>query len=323
MKKAVVIGACGHIGSYLVPELVRGGYDVAAVSRGNRKPYTADMPEWDKVKSISCDIHNPNEHKSLMEFISDTEPDVIYDITSFTKEDAEKICNPILSKPSFASKVKLIMTGSIWVYDYKIVSPVTEDHPHNAEGNYGRGKTAIEEYLRRLSQKGMINTTILHPGHISGEGWYPINPQGNINTKVYSDIVAGREILLPDDGSATLHHVHAKDIAALVMACIANPDASCGEAFHATSKQALTLRGFAESLYEHFGNKPNIKYEPLQKFLELLSEGDAADSLSHISRSPCCSMEKAEKLLGFVPKHSSIDTVISALEYKIARGELA
>ena len=39
-------------------------------------------------------------------------------------------------------------------------------------------------------------------------------------------------------------------------------------------------------------------------------------------RSPSCSMEKAEKLLGFVPKYSSIDTVISALNYKLDRGEL-
>ena len=323
MKKAVVIGGCGHIGSYMVPELVRNGYAVTAVSRGNRKPYTAYMKEWNKVENFSCDVRNPESHRQLMSYITDLEPDFIYDTTSFTREDAEKICNPILEKPAFASKVKLIMTGTIWIYDYKLVSPVTEEHVHNAEGKYGKGKSAIQQYLGDLSRQGKINTTILHPGHISGEGWYPINPQGNINTVVYSDIIAGREILLPDDGSATLHHVHAADIAALAMACLENPDVSCGEAFHATSKQALTLRGFAELLYEHFGNKPNIRYEPLKEFLGMLSEGDASESYAHVSRSPACSMEKAEKLLGFVPRYSSIDTVISALEYKIKLGELA
>ena len=30
--KVVVIGACGHIGSYLVPKLVKGGFKVAAIS---------------------------------------------------------------------------------------------------------------------------------------------------------------------------------------------------------------------------------------------------------------------------------------------------
>ena len=34
MSRVVVIGATGHIGTYLVPRLVRGGHEVIAVSRG-------------------------------------------------------------------------------------------------------------------------------------------------------------------------------------------------------------------------------------------------------------------------------------------------
>ena len=40
--KIVVIGACGHIGSYLVPRLVREGHEVVAVSRGKSRPYVED-----------------------------------------------------------------------------------------------------------------------------------------------------------------------------------------------------------------------------------------------------------------------------------------
>ena len=34
MSRVVVIGATGHIGTYLVPRLVMAGHDVVAVSRG-------------------------------------------------------------------------------------------------------------------------------------------------------------------------------------------------------------------------------------------------------------------------------------------------
>ena len=34
MSRVIVIGATGHIGTYLVPRLVRGGHEVTAVSRG-------------------------------------------------------------------------------------------------------------------------------------------------------------------------------------------------------------------------------------------------------------------------------------------------
>ena len=45
MRRVVVIGATGHIGTYLVPRLVRAGYEVVAVSRGERQPYH-DAVEW-------------------------------------------------------------------------------------------------------------------------------------------------------------------------------------------------------------------------------------------------------------------------------------
>jgi uncharacterized protein YbjT (DUF2867 family) len=41
----VVIGATGHIGTYLAPRLVRGGHEVIAMSRAARDPYRASR-EW-------------------------------------------------------------------------------------------------------------------------------------------------------------------------------------------------------------------------------------------------------------------------------------
>ena len=37
MRRVVVIGATGHIGTYLVPRLVRAGHEVVAISRGERR----------------------------------------------------------------------------------------------------------------------------------------------------------------------------------------------------------------------------------------------------------------------------------------------
>lgn len=54
MSRVVIIGATGHIGSYLVPRLVRGGHEVIAMSRGIRGPYL-QRPEWDSVTTITVD----------------------------------------------------------------------------------------------------------------------------------------------------------------------------------------------------------------------------------------------------------------------------
>jgi nucleoside-diphosphate-sugar epimerase len=54
MSRVVVIGATGHIGTYLVPRLVDGGHEVIAVSRGTRGPYHAS-PQWDAVTQVTAD----------------------------------------------------------------------------------------------------------------------------------------------------------------------------------------------------------------------------------------------------------------------------
>ena len=54
MSRVVVVGATGHIGSYLVPRLVRGGHEVIAMSRGIRGPYL-QSPQWDSVTTITVD----------------------------------------------------------------------------------------------------------------------------------------------------------------------------------------------------------------------------------------------------------------------------
>jgi uncharacterized protein YbjT (DUF2867 family) len=41
MSRVVVIGATGHIGTYLVPRLVRAGHQVIAMSRGTGEPQLA------------------------------------------------------------------------------------------------------------------------------------------------------------------------------------------------------------------------------------------------------------------------------------------
>ena len=54
MSRVVVIGATGHVGTYLVPRLVRAGHEVVAVSRGEREPYTP-APEWRVVERVRFD----------------------------------------------------------------------------------------------------------------------------------------------------------------------------------------------------------------------------------------------------------------------------
>lgn len=49
-------------------------------------------------------------------------------------------------------------------------------------------------------------------GHVVGREWIPVNPQANFDSEIYKDIANGKEIILPDFGTATVHHIHSQDI---------------------------------------------------------------------------------------------------------------
>ena len=52
------------------------------------------------------------------------------------------------------------------------------------------------------------------------------------------------------------------------------------------------------------------------------SEADRTATWEHIARSPNCSMEKARRLLGFAPRHTSLEAVQEAVTAMIAKGEV-
>src|ERR1700761_3098593 len=175
MRRVVVTGATGHIGTYLVPRLVRAGYEVVALSRGTREPYQP-ASEWRAAERVPLDREAPD----AADRIAALAPDAVIDLISFTPSSTESLLEAL--RPS---RPLLIHCGPIWVHGRVGAVPVTEDEPRTAYGDYGTGKAAIEELLHRETRTGGVPSIVLHPGHISGPGWHPINPQGNLNPDVW------------------------------------------------------------------------------------------------------------------------------------------
>src|SRR6478752_5880474 len=175
MSRVVVIGATGHIGTYLVPRLVRGGHEVIAMSRGTRDPYHAS-PQWEPVTRVTVDRDAEDEAGTFGARVADLRPDIVIDLICFTAASARQLTDAL--RPS---RPLLIHCGTIWVHGPALRVPVTEDEPRTAYGEYGTGKAAIEALLQRETLAGGVPAVVLHPGHISGPGWPVITPAGNLD----------------------------------------------------------------------------------------------------------------------------------------------
>jgi len=304
--RIIVIGGSGHIGTYLTPRLAEAGHDVVCVSRGHRHPYTPH-DAWSHVTRVTLDRDAAESDGAFGPSIVQLHPDAVIDLTCYTLESARRLVDTLRGRVAH-----FLHCGTIWVHGHGVEVPTTEAAPRNPFGDYGCRKAAIEAFLLDEARAG-FPATILHPGHLVGRGWHPINPAANFNPQVFSDLAAGREILLPNIGMETLHHVHASDVAQAFVQALAHRDAAIGEAFHVVSPAALTLRGYAERMTAWYGREPNLRFLPFDEWKRSTSEKDAGITWNHIAHSSNCSIEKARRLIGYQPAYTSLAAVQEAL----------
>lgn len=242
--------------------------------------------------------------------IVDLQAEVVVDLICYTLESATHLVDSLRGVVQH-----FLHCGTIWVHGPSARVPTTEAEPKHPLGDYGRRKAAIESYLLEQARAGGFPATLLHPGHLVGPGWVPINPAANFNVQVYSDLATGRELLLPHLGMETLHHVHADDVAQGFLQAIGNRHAAVGESFHVVSAAALTLRGYAEHMAAWFGREPRLRFVPWDDWRRTASDKDAEVTYNHISHSSHCSIEKARARLGYAPRYSSLEAVQEAVTW--------
>jgi len=80
--RIVVIGGSGHIGTFLIPRLVRAGHDLINISRGQRASYVDD-PIWDQVRHVTADRVAEDRAGTFPDGVAALQPDVVIDLICF------------------------------------------------------------------------------------------------------------------------------------------------------------------------------------------------------------------------------------------------
>jgi nucleoside-diphosphate-sugar epimerase len=314
MSRVVVIGATGHIGTYLVPRLVDGGHEVIAVSRGTRGPYQPS-PQWDEVRRVTADREAEDAAGTFGDRIAALGPEVVIDLICFSEASARQLVEAL--RPS---RPLLVHCGTIWVHGPALRVPVTEDEPRTAYGEYGTGKAEIEALLHSETREGGVPAVVLHPGHISGPGWPVITPAGNLDPAAWTYLATGQPLALPDHGLGVLHHVHADDVAQAFERALSRP-AAIGASFHVVAGQAMTQRGLAAGVARWFGREPVLDFVGWDEFTRRAGPGHAEVTREHTFRSITASIDRAREVLGYAPRYGSLDALHEALAWLVANGQ--
>jgi len=314
--RIVVIGGSGHIGTFLIPRLVRAGHDVVSVSRGQRSSY-ADDPAWQQVRQVTADRVAEDREGTFPDRIAGLAPDVVIDLICFTLDSATALVERLRGGTGH-----LLHCGSIWRAGPSQKFPMTEDDAPPPFGEYGIAKAAIAEMLREETRSGGLVTTSLHPGHIVGPGWHPIGPLGNLDPAVWHKLSAGEPIDVPGIGAEFMHHVHADDVAQAFEAAVDHRAAAAGEDFSVVAPSALNVRGYAQIAASWFGQAAELRPVSWDEFRAGTDGEVGQTSWEHLVRNHYFSIDKGRALIGYAPLYEPDEAVLESVRWLIEHGEL-
>ena len=290
--KIIVIGGSGHIGSFLVPRLVRAGHEVINISRGTRTAYT-DAPEWRQVRQVVADREHEDRDGTFGDRVAGLRPDAVVDLVCFTLESA----TALVERAARARSGTCCTAGRVWRYGQSRKLPIAEG-PARARapfGEYGIQKDRIARMLKEETASGGLVTTSLHPGHIVGPGWHPIGPLGNLDPAVWAHALGrASRCRSPGIGAELMHHVHADDVAQAFERAIEHRDAAAGEDFNVVAPTALNVRGYADIAAAWFGQTATLEPVTWEEFRTSHTPEYARVQLGAPLRSHCFTIEKAE-----------------------------
>jgi hypothetical protein len=75
-------------------------------------------------------------------------------------------------------------------------------------------------------------------------------------------------------------------------------------------------------MFRWFGHEPKLRFQPFDEWRADQSAEDANATWEHIARSPCHSIEKGRRRLGYAPRYSSLAAVQESVAALVAEGRV-
>jgi nucleoside-diphosphate-sugar epimerase len=292
---------------------------VSVVCRNKTPRYSDPRIAWPQVEWVVADRRAEEQEGTWQARMANTDAEIVIDLICFTPEQNRMMVE------AFEGRISHFLTcGSIWAYGPSPRTPYHESDARRPISDYGRGKAAIEADLTDRFHRSGFPATVVHPGHISGRKWLPIDPQGTRNgTAIYGQLAGGDVVHLPQYGRETLHHVHGDDVAQVFELALTHREAALGESFSAVAPYAMSLVGCCQFVASLFGRAPNLAFVTHAEFEALLGAEAAAITFDHVQHSPCSSIEKGLRLLGYQPRYTTEQIYVECIEYMLASGTLS
>jgi len=259
-NRILVTGGAGFIGSHLVDELIKEGFEVTIfddLSTGKIENISHHL-EKRKIRFIEGDVRR---RKDVEEALEDVEAvfhlaaitSVPYSVkhSKVTYEVNVDGTRNLLETCLHSSVEKFIYLSTCAVYGEPEYLPVDEKHPTNPISPYAESKLKAEQACMKFQEDYGLKTTILRPFNIYGSrqrnDWY-----GGVIANFIERLRRGIPPLIYGDGKQTRDFIYIDDaITAFLMAL--NHEDAVGRTFNIATGVPTSINQLAQLLIELFG----------------------------------------------------------------------
>ncbi len=294
MKKILVTGGCGYIGSHTVVDLIENGFDVISIDDNSRSTtYLLEGIEkitQKKLKNYKVDLKNFDETLAVFQENEDIMGVIHFAAYKAVGESVEMPLdyfeNNLFSLINLLKCVKefniqnFVFSSSCTVYGNPDKIPVTEESPiKKAESPYGATKQMGEDIIREFSRAYDSKTILLryfnpvgaHPSAQIGE--LPLGKPQNLVPAITQTAIGKLPQLIvfgndynTRDGSCVRDYIHVCDIAhahtLALQYLIENRNKTNCDVFNLGTGNGVTVLEAIKALEEVSGKKLNYKIGP-------------------------------------------------------------
>ena len=298
VKRVLVTGGAGFIGSHMADELLARGYEVTIIDNeatGNPdfvpeaatyiKGDVRSMDDLDRAfeEPIDAVMHIAGQasiRKSFMNPVADLEVNTIGTINILRNCVERKI-------------PRLLFASSMTVYGTPDVAPTPETAPIAPLAYYGVTKYAAERYVHlTAARKDMafnFHVTSMRMFNVYGPRQSLTNAYQGVFAIFMGNVLRGEPINIHSDGEQSRDFVHVKDVTRAWCDALENP-ATHGEVFNIGTGRPTSMNRLCDQVlkgFDHTRKSYEVNYHPAQP-------GDIRVSAADIS--------KARELFGWQPE---------------------
>ena len=300
MKKTLVTGADGFIGSHLVEELVRSGVEVRAFAMYNSfnnwgwlDALPADIMQH--VEVFTGDIRDPNGVREAMLGV-----DTVFHLAaliaipfSYHSPDAYVDTNikgtlNVLQAARQLETSRVLVTSTSEVYGTAQYVPIDEKHPYQGQSPYSATKIAADRLAESFYRSFNLPVTIVRPFNTYG----PRQSARAVIPTVITQLLSGVTEIKLGALSPTRDFNYVKDTAAGFLA-IAKAEHTIGEEINIATQQEISIGELAEELIRQIA--PNARI--------ICDEQRLRPEKSEVNRLLGCN-EKIKRLTDWSPRYT-------------------